>query len=497
MLKSTSCTTALPTPTAPSTSATRCKSASRTSSSSPKPWPDIDAPLVPGWDCHGLPIEIKVDEKLGRKKLEMPALSVLRACREYAQKFIDLQRSQLIRLGVFGQWDNPYLTMSKQYEASTLEAFYDFFEKGFVYKGLKPVYWCIHDRTALAEAEVEYEMHTSPSVYVRYALTSDPAAIDSALAGKNSLDHHLDHHPLDPPRIVGHSLSSRIRLRSSGTGRNIYIVAESLAAAVREACKLEGAKHIARFKGSQLDRVTFQHPFLDRSILGVNADYVTADTGTGAVHTAPAHGADDFYTGARYGLDQTCNVDNEGRLRNGLPEYEGKTVFEANPSIIELLQSRDALMGRSDIYHSYPHCWRCHNPVIFRATEQWFIGIDTPLKNADGTDTTFRQRALDEIKSVKWDPSWGEERISNMIATRPDWCISRQRIWGVPIAVFLCNQCHTPAQRRGHQQAHRRALPSGRRRSLAQTLRRRTSPRRNCLQILRQQTIRRRAARIP
>ncbi|MGB0122151.1 MAG: isoleucine--tRNA ligase [Silvibacterium sp.] len=404
----------------------------------------FDAPLVPGWDCHGLPIEIKVDEKLGRKKLEMPALSVLRACREYAQKFIDLQRTQLIRLGVFGQWDNPYLTMSKQYEASTLEAFYDFFEKGFVYKGLKPVYWCLHDRTALAEAEVEYEMHTSPSVYVRYALTSDPAAIDPALAGKKVWSIIWTTTPWTLPAslaIAFHPEFDYVAMEQEG---NTYIVAESLANAVREACNLEGAKEIARFKGSRLDRVTFQHPFLDRSILGVNADYVTADTGTGAVHTAPAHGADDFYTGARYGLDQTCNVDNEGRLRNGLPEYEGKTVFEANPSIIELLQSRNALMGRSDIYHSYPHCWRCHNPVIFRATEQWFIGIDTPLKNSDGTDTTFRQRALDEIKRVNWDPSWGEERISNMIATRPDWCISRQRLWGVPIAVFLCNQCHTP-----------------------------------------------------
>ncbi|MFZ0663810.1 MAG: isoleucine--tRNA ligase [Acidobacteriaceae bacterium] len=403
-----------------------------------------DAPLVPGWDCHGLPIEIKVDEKLGRKKLEMPALSVLRACREYAQKFIDLQRSQLIRLGVFAQWDSPYLTMSKQYEASTLEAFYDFFEKGFVYKGLKPVYWCLHDRTALAEAEVEYEMHTSPSVYVRYALTSDPAAIDPALTGKKVYAIIWTTTPWTLPASLAIAFHPEFDYAALEQDGNTYIVAESLAAAVRESCNLQSAKQIARFKGSALERVTFQHPFLDRSILGVNADYVTSDTGTGAVHTAPAHGADDFYTGARYNLDQTCNVDNEGRLRNGLPDYEGKTVWEANPEIIKLLEARGALMGRNDIYHSYPHCWRCHNPVIFRATEQWFINIDTPLKNADGSDTTFRARALDEIKRVHWDPAWGEERISNMIATRPDWCISRQRIWGVPIAVFLCNQCHAP-----------------------------------------------------
>lgn len=416
-----------------------------------------DAPLVPGWDCHGLPIEIKVDEKLGRKKLEMPALSVLRACREYAQKFIDLQRSQLIRLGVFGQWDDPYLTMSKQYEAATLEAFYDFFEKGFVYKGLKPVYWCLHDRTALAEAEVEYEMHTSPSVYVRYALTSDAAAIDAALAGKKVWTIIWTTTPWTLPAsmaVAFHPEFEYVGLEASDG--SIYIVAASLAKSVMEACGtscshvcgetccLCNAKEIARFKGARMERTTFQHPFLERSVLGVNAGYVTADTGTGAVHTAPAHGADDFYTGARYGLDQTCNVDNEGRLRNGLPEYDGKTVWEANPEIVKLLEARGALMGRNDIYHSYPHCWRCHNPVIFRATEQWFIGLETPLKNADGGETTFRQRALDEIKRVKWDPAWGEERISNMIATRPDWCISRQRLWGVPIAVFLCNKCHEP-----------------------------------------------------
>jgi isoleucyl-tRNA synthetase len=405
----------------------------------------FDAPLIPGWDCHGLPIEIKVDEKLGRKKLEMPVLSVLRACREYAQKFIDLQRSQLVRLGVFARWDDPYLTMSKQYEARTLDAFYSFFEKGYVYKGLKPVYWCMHDRTALAEAEVEYEMHTSPSVYVRYPLTSDAGAIDPALAGKKVYTIIWTTTPWTLPAslaVAFHPEFDYVALEN--TDGNIYIVAEALAAAVREACKLEGASEIAKFKGSRLDRVTFQHPFLDRSILGVNADYVTADTGTGAVHTAPSHGVDDFNTGSRYGLDQTCNVDNEGRLRNGLPEYDGLAVFEANPEIIKLLEARGALMGRNDIYHSYPHCWRCHNPVIFRATEQWFIGLETPLKNADGTETTYRQRALDAIKRVTWDPTWGEDRISNMIATRPDWCISRQRIWGVPIAVFLCNECHAP-----------------------------------------------------
>jgi isoleucyl-tRNA synthetase len=404
----------------------------------------FDSPYVPGFDCHGLPIEIKVDEQLGRKKLDMPAGEFLRHCREYAQKYVDLQTSQFVRLGVFGRWQDPYLTMSRPYEARILETFYRFLEAGFVYRGLRPVYWCIHDRTALADAEIEYEQHSSPSIYVRYDLTSDPAAIHPALARKKVATIIWTTTPWTLPAslaVAFHPDFDYVALQQEG---QVYIVAQALAASVREACKLESAVPIATFKGDRMERATFQHPFLDRSILGVLADYVTADQGTGAVHTAPAHGADDFRTGTRYGLDQTCHVDNAGRIRDGLPEYDGKTVFQANQPIIDLVASRGALLGRSDIYHSYPHCWRCHNPVIFRATEQWFINIDHPME-INGVGTTFRQRALDEIRnSVRWDPAWGEERIANMIATRPDWCISRQRVWGVPIAVFLCQSCNQP-----------------------------------------------------
>jgi isoleucyl-tRNA synthetase len=405
----------------------------------------FDAPYVPGWDCHGLPIEIKVDEQLGRKKLEMDPLAVRKACREYAQKYVDLQRSQFERIGVFGRWQNPYLTMSLPYEASIVETFYNFFEKGFVYKGLKPVYWCIHDKTALAEAEIEYEMHTSPSIYVRYKLTSDPANIDPALAGLPVYTIIWTTTPWTLPASLAVAFNPELDyVALKNTDGNVYIVAEALAEATRQSCDLNDATEIARFKGTQLDRVTFQHPFLVREILGVNADYVTTEQGTGAVHTAPAHGADDFATGTRYGLSQICDVDAAGRLRNGLPEYDGLQIFKANPAIIELVRSRGALMGLSEIHHSYPHCWRCHNPVIFRATEQWFISMETPMTAPDGSPTTFRQRTLDEIANVVWDPSWGQERISNMIATRPDWTISRQRIWGVPIAVFMCENCHTP-----------------------------------------------------
>ncbi len=413
----------------------------------------FDSPYVPGYDCHGLPIEIKVDEQLGRKKLEMPAPDVLEACRVYAQKYVDLQTSQFVRLGCFGRWDDPYKTMSRAYEAKTLETFYGFLEKGFVYRGLKPVYWCIHDRTALADAEIEYDMHTSPSVYVRYALSSDAAAIDHALAGRQVFTIIWTTTPWTLPASLAVAFHPSFEYVAITAGQEpdapVYIVAAELAAQVATACKLGEPTVLARFAGSKLDRVTFQHPFLDRSILGVNAEYVTADQGTGAVHTAPSHGADDFYTGVRYGLDPTTRVDNSGVIHLDtsawheeiLPAFDGKKVFAANPLIIELLRERGALLGHADIHHSYPHCWRCHKPVIFRATEQWFIGLETPVKRDDGTETTFRQLTIEKIADVTWDPAWGQERITNMIATRPDWCISRQRIWGVPIAVFLCNTC--------------------------------------------------------
>ncbi len=404
----------------------------------------FNAPYVPGWDCHGLPIEIKVDEKLGRKKLEMPAIAVRRACREYAEKYLDLQRSQFKRLGIFGRWGRPYSTMTPEYESKIIETLYRFLETGFVYKGLKPVLWCMHDRTALAEAEIEYEMHTSPSVYVRYRLTSPPEAIDPRLGGKRVSTIIWTTTPWTLPAslaVAFHPDFEYVALEQDG---EVYIVAEALAAATRAACDLGNAQEIARFPGSRMERVTFAHPFLERAILGVLATYVTTDQGTGAVHTAPAHGVDDFATGGRYGLRQISDVDDGGHLRQGLPEYDGLYVFKANEPIIQLLMERHALMGRQDVFHSYPHCWRCHRPVIFRATEQWFISMETPMVHADGSMTTFRQRALKEIGRVKWDPQWGEERIANMVSSRPDWCISRQRIWGVPIAVFLCLNCHKP-----------------------------------------------------
>ena len=404
----------------------------------------FDAPYVPGWDCHGLPIEIKVDKELGGRKLQMAPSAVRAECRKYAQKYLDLQRQQFKRIGVFGRFERPYATMTPQYESVVLQTFFSFYENGFVYKGLRAVYWCMHDETALAEAEVEYENHTSSTVWVKYALLDDPAKIDPALAGKKLSTIIWTTTPWTLPAsmaVAFHPDEEYVALESAG---EVYIVAAKLASDVAARCGLADPGELAHFPGRKLERLDFQHPFLDRKVLGVLADYVTMDTGTGVVHTAPSHGAEDFATGVKYGLDATSNVDEKGILRNGLPEYDGKRVWDANQPIIDLVKRRGALLHTEKTEHSYPHCWRCHNPVIFRATEQWFISMETPMPGGKGKDDTLRTRTLSEIKRVKWDPSWGEERLSNMIQTRPDWCISRQRVWGVPIAVFLCESCGKP-----------------------------------------------------
>ena len=330
--------------------------------------------------------------------------------------------------------------MEPQYESVVLATFYAFFEKGFVYKGLRAVYWCICDETALAEAEVEYENHTSPAIWVKYPLKDDPAKLDAALQGKQVFTVIWTTTPWTLPAsraVAFHPAEEYVAVESGG---EVYIVAAKLANAFAEKVGLSAPRELAHFPGKKLEYVNFRHPFLDRDILGVLADYVTMDTGTGVVHTAPSHGAEDFATGVKYKLDATSNVDEKGILRNGLPEYNGLKVWDANAPIIELLKKRGALMHAEKLEHSYPHCWRCHNPIIFRATEQWFISMETPMEGGE----TLRARTLEEIKKVKWDPAWGEERIANMIATRPDWCISRQRIWGVPIAVFLCAGCGKP-----------------------------------------------------
>jgi isoleucyl-tRNA synthetase len=401
-----------------------------------------DSPYVPGWDCHGLPIEHNVDKELGPKKAQMTAAQVRKVCRKYAEKWVNLQREDFKRLGILGRWDDPYLTMKPSYQAVIARAFVDFLDKGYVYKGLKPVNWCIHDRTALAEAEVEYENHKSPSVWVRFLLSSDPAQIDPALAGKKVYGLIWTTTPWTLPANLGIAFHPKFKYVAVAAGEDVYIVAAELLAATAEKCGWSAPTVLASFNGHKLDQAIFRHPFINRPSLGMVADHVTLEQGTGAVHTAPGHGQEDYVVGMQYGLPVYCPVDPEGRFYDPqgfeahLPQkLLGKTVWEGNPIVVEILKEHGALLAIENIEHSYPHCWRCHNATIFRATDQWFIGMD---------NNQLRQRALDAIKGVKWMPEWGQERISNMVSSRPDWCISRQRVWGVPIVVFYCSACREP-----------------------------------------------------
>jgi isoleucyl-tRNA synthetase len=401
-----------------------------------------DSPYIPGWDCHGLPIEIKVDNELGPRKAQMTTAQIRAECRKYAAKYVDLQRKDFIRLGILGQWQDPYLTMTPQYEAVIAGTFVDFLDRGYVYKGLKTVNWCMHDRTALAEAEIEYEDHTSPSIWVRFALTSDAAAIDPALAGRNVYGLIWTTTPWTIPANVGIAYHPKFEYVAVEVGDAVYIVALELLRVTAEKLGWGSPKALAAFPGAKLEGAIFHHPFLERDSLGILGDHVTLEQGTGAVHTAPGHGQEDFEVGAKYGLPVYCPVDAAGRFFHAegaagrLPEeIIGKTVWQANPIVSEILKSHGALLGEEKIKHSYPHCWRCHNSTIFRATEQWFVGMER---------NDLRGRTLKAIQDVKWMPTWGEERMSNMIATRPDWCISRQRVWGVPIIAFYCENCQEP-----------------------------------------------------
>jgi isoleucyl-tRNA synthetase len=402
----------------------------------------FDAPYVPGWDCHGLPIEIKVDQELGARKSGMSALQIRAACREYAAKYINLQRQSFRRLGVFGEWEEPYLTMSAQYECVIAGAFVEMLDRGYVYKGLKPVNWCLRDRTALAEAEVEYENHASPSIWVKFDLPQGAEHLDPKLQGRRVSTIIWTTTPWTIPANMAIAFHPRFPyVAAAAPNGQVYLLAKDLLAATAARCGFGDYEVLAEFPGEKLEGLNFRHPFLERVSRGLLADHVTLEQGTGAVHTAPGHGHEDYLVAQQYGIATYCPVDAAGRFYHAfgadgrLPDaLIGKTVWEANPVVIALLKERGALLAEERIEHSYPHCWRCHQPTIFRATEQWFIGMER---------NDLRARTLEAIRHVAWIPAWGEERISNMIATRPDWCISRQRVWGVPITVFYCDSCQT------------------------------------------------------
>jgi isoleucyl-tRNA synthetase len=390
-----------------------------------------NAVYVPGWDCHGLPIEHQVDKELG---LDTASVDVRKAmdpvvkrqkCREYAARFIDVQREEFRRLGVFGDWGNPYVTMAPAYQAIIARELGRFVGRGLVYKGLKPVHWCMHCKTALAQAEVEYEEQRTPSVYVKFPLiggrwpraslviwTTTPWTLPANLA------------------VAVHPDEEYVALAADG---EVLIVARTLADAFAKIAGLSGSRVIDTVAGRDLDGLEYRHPWIDRTGKILPADFVAMDAGTGLVHIAPGHGEEDYELGRKAGLKIYNPVDDDGRFVPEVEHFAGQTVWEANPRIIEHLRSVGALAGSVPLTHTYPHCWRCKNPTLFRATEQWFIALDSG---------GFRERALDAIKHrVRWVPPWGEERLYNMVLHRPEWVISRQRVWGVPIVAFYCASC--------------------------------------------------------
>jgi len=395
----------------------------------------LDSVYVPGWDCHGLPIEHQVDQELGEKQHTLSQAEKRRLCRTYADRYVDIQREQFKRFGVFGEWENPYVTMDYDYEATTVEEFGKLFLAGSVYKGRKPVYWCASCKTALAEAEVEYADHHTPSIYVKFPLVSDISALSPKLAGEKVSVVIWTTTPWTIPAnlaIAFHEDFDYVALKIAG---EVLIFAEELTDYCLDAFGYRGMDYevLDTFKGSALEGQKCRHPFIDRESVLILAPFVTLEAGTGCVHIAPGHGQEDYEIGLEYGLDVYAPVDDDGRFTEDVDFFEGQFVFDANEAVIDKIREVGALLGSLDMEHQYPHCWRCKNPIIFRSTKQWFISME---------ENDLRKTALEAIDSVKWIPSWGRDRIYGMIENRPDWCISRQRSWGVPITVFYCKQCN-------------------------------------------------------
>ncbi len=401
-------------------------------------------PYVPGWDCHGMPIEHQVSKELGKKAREVSQLEVRKRCRAYAQKFLDIQRGEFRRLGVLGDWQHPYVTMDPEYEASIVRVFRELVEGGYIYRGMRPVHWCAVCGTALAEAEVEYSPHTSPSIYVRFAFAGtagdaramavNPADADELAACADSLFAVIwTTTPWTLPANLAICLNPHLDYVVVGVDGACYLVAERLADDFLNAIGKKEDRRRIPVNLTELDgRDLFRHPFLDRPSRLVFEAHVTADVGTGCVHTAPGHGYEDFAVGQKYGLPVLTPVDGTGRFTSEAGEYAGRVVFEANEAIVDQLRVSGALLHVRRLEHSYPHCWRCKQPLIFRATEQWFLRVD---------HNELRGAALQAIDSVNWVPGWGHDRIYNMMENRPDWCLSRQRAWGVPIPAFRCTGC--------------------------------------------------------
>lgn len=391
----------------------------------------FDAPYVPGWDCHGLPIEHQIEKTRGKEVKTLEPRAFRQACREYALQQVDEQRQGFKRLGVMGDWERPYMTMAPKYEAEQIRAFAQILRNGHVYKGLKPVHWCLDCRSALAEAEVEYEDRTSPAIDVRFAVTDATDLAKrfgvSALPAPAASVVIWTTTPWTLPANQAVALGPEIKYSLIDTGNELLVLATELADKVLERAGVVGSKRLAEVAGAALEGLVLAHPFYERKVPVILGDHVTLDAGTGAVHTAPGHGQEDYAVGMKYKLPIDNPVGSDGRFVAGTQLFEGERVFDANKHVIAVLTERGRLLKEESLRHSYPHCWRHKTPVIFRATAQWFISMD---------QAGLRKAALREIGKVKFMPAWGESRIGGMIADRPDWCISRQRSWGVPIALF-------------------------------------------------------------
>lgn len=393
----------------------------------------FQAPHIPGWDTHGLPIERQAIKKIGIDKANISPLEFRKQCKDFALSYVENQKAQMRRLGIMSDFDHPYLTLHKEFEAKQIDIFGDMAKKGYIYKGLKPVYWCPHDETALAEAEIEYAEDECDSIYVKFRLKDDKGLFDGLNIDKSKIFFVIwTTTTWTLPGNVAIAVNPDFEYALVKFGNEYYVMAKDLINNVRKAADLPEYEVLKTFSGYELEYVTTQHPFLDRDSVVITGNHVTLETGTGCVHTAPGFGADDFIVCQKYkDIPIVVPVNGKGILTDDAGKYAGLYYEKSNKAILEDLKANGDLLAVEHIVHQYPHCWRCKHPIIFRATEQWFCSIDG-----------FKDKALEEIKKVNWIPGWGEDRISNMVKDRNDWCISRQRTWGVPIPIFYCKKCH-------------------------------------------------------
>ena len=394
----------------------------------------LDAPYVPGWDCHGMPIEHQVTATMDDESRRGDRMELRRRCRAYAEKYISVQREEFKRLGVFGQWDKPYLTMHYSYEAKVIEVLKKLVSQGYVYKGLRPIHWCATCQTALAEAEVEFHEETSPSIYVAFRVKEGQEKVkDLGLAEFPGLSFLIwTTTPWTLPANLAIAVHPDLQYGVVEAGDRTLIIQEDLVEETMKNLGVESFRVLHKVRGDAMEWIVCAHPFIDRDSVIILADYVSTDQGTGCVHTAPGHGQEDFEIGLKYKLPIFSPVNARGEFTDEIDKFSGINVFQANEKILHFLDDLGVLLASGEITHSYPHCWRCKKPVIFRATKQWFLNVD---------EKNLRQRLLDSIEETQWVPAWGKERIKNMVEIRPDWCLSRQRAWGIPIPAVYCLSC--------------------------------------------------------